>query len=215
MGAHPGWCATLPLRQFCSQHEDEHIRMGPAVRLLLHANHLQASSIEATGPKGTLLKGDVLQYLEKHGKGEAPTVKKLELQSQKKSKSEKEESPAPPKGRRLRYSEITPTDTHFQRKEVPHFYASIKCELDNMSNLVERVSKITNCQATIGDIVSRAFLSSLESHGVGQGKDKVKFIFQTEDGFVSSTLHNAFTATFKISSISQKRRMHRRRIRTP
>merc|ERR1712110_237432 len=75
MGAHPGWCATLPLRQFCSQHEDEHIRMGPAVRLLLHANHLQASSIEATGPKGTLLKGDVLQYLEKHGKGEAPTLR--------------------------------------------------------------------------------------------------------------------------------------------
>jgi len=166
--AHLGWRTTLPLRRFSSQHEDENIRMGPAVRFLLQVNHLQASSIEATGPKGTLLKGDVLQYLEKHGKGEAPTVQKLELQSQKKSKPSEKESPAPPKGRRLRYSEITPTDTHFQRKEVPHFYASIKCELDNMNNLIERVSKITSRQATIGDIVSRVFLSSLESHGIGQ-----------------------------------------------
>ena len=45
----------------------ENTRMGPAVRFLLGKHNLDVSKITATGPKGTLLKGDVLKYLEHNG----------------------------------------------------------------------------------------------------------------------------------------------------
>ncbi len=37
--------------------------MGPAVRGLLERYGLSASSVPATGPRGSLLKGDVLNYI--------------------------------------------------------------------------------------------------------------------------------------------------------
>ena len=42
--------------------------MSPAVRLLLEKYHLYPRLIQATGPKGRLLKGDVLRYVAQGGK---------------------------------------------------------------------------------------------------------------------------------------------------
>ena len=42
--------------------------MSPAVRLLLEKYHLHPRLIQATGPKGRLLKGDVLRYVAQGGK---------------------------------------------------------------------------------------------------------------------------------------------------
>ena len=41
--------------------------MSPAVRLLLEIYHLNPRLIQATGPKGRLLKGDVLRYMAQGG----------------------------------------------------------------------------------------------------------------------------------------------------
>ncbi|CAL8093799.1 unnamed protein product [Calicophoron daubneyi] len=45
--------------------------MGPAVRLLLEKHHLDISKIPASGPRGQLLKGDVLDYIGKMPAGTA------------------------------------------------------------------------------------------------------------------------------------------------
>ena len=42
--------------------------MSPAVRLLLETYHLNPRLISATGPKGRLLKGDVLRFVAQGGK---------------------------------------------------------------------------------------------------------------------------------------------------
>ena len=56
--------------RYSTHSSSDHIRMGPAVRMLLLRNNLDADNIEASGPKGSLLKGDVLSFLENGRKGE-------------------------------------------------------------------------------------------------------------------------------------------------
>ncbi|CAH8429396.1 unnamed protein product [Dicrocoelium dendriticum] len=48
-------------------------QLGPAVRLLLESHSLDASKIPASGPRGQLLKGDVLSYIARHPQ-EARTI---------------------------------------------------------------------------------------------------------------------------------------------
>ena len=46
----------------------ESVLISPAVRILLETYHLNPRLIPATGPKGRLLKGDVLRYVAQEGK---------------------------------------------------------------------------------------------------------------------------------------------------
>lgn len=51
-----------------STHGDTDVLMSPAVRVLLETYQLNPRLIQATGPKGRLLKGDVLRYVAQGGK---------------------------------------------------------------------------------------------------------------------------------------------------
>ncbi|KAJ7387112.1 hypothetical protein OS493_004077 [Desmophyllum pertusum] len=51
-----------------STHGDADVLMSPAVRVLLETYQLNPRLIQATGPKGRLLKGDVLRYVAQGGK---------------------------------------------------------------------------------------------------------------------------------------------------
>ena len=44
---------------------DGYERLGPAVRLLMHQHHLTSNDIRGTGPFGNVVKGDVLEAIEK------------------------------------------------------------------------------------------------------------------------------------------------------
>lgn len=50
-----------------SAHGGGDVLMSPAVRVLLETYQLNPSLIQATGPKGRLLKGDVLRYVAQEG----------------------------------------------------------------------------------------------------------------------------------------------------
>ena len=52
--------------------------MSPAVRVLLETYKLNPSLIQATGPKGRLLKGDVLRYIAQGGQ---PFTKPVDVAS--------------------------------------------------------------------------------------------------------------------------------------
>lgn len=52
--------------------------MSPAVRVLLETYKLNPSLIQSTGPKGRLLKGDVLRYVAQGGQ---PFTKPVEVAS--------------------------------------------------------------------------------------------------------------------------------------
>lgn len=69
-------------------------RISPSAKLLITEHGLDASSLLASGPRGTLLKGDVLDAI-KSGKGSAgasSTVKKSPPQAQPRSSSSASES---------------------------------------------------------------------------------------------------------------------------
>ena len=62
----------------------ESVLLSPAVRILLETYHLNPRLIPATGPKGRLLKGDVLRYVAQEGKpftkpGEAEVTTKTAM----------------------------------------------------------------------------------------------------------------------------------------
>ena len=56
-------------------HGSGDVLMSPAVRVLLETYQLNPSLIQATGPKGRLLKGDVLRYVAQGGQ---PFTKQVE-----------------------------------------------------------------------------------------------------------------------------------------
>ncbi len=48
------------------------IKISPAAGWWLRAYNVQASAVQASGPKGYMLKGDVLQYIKQHNLSLAP-----------------------------------------------------------------------------------------------------------------------------------------------
>lgn len=59
-------------------HSGGDVLMSPAVRVLLETYKLNPGLIQATGPKGRLLKGDVLRYVAQEGQ---PFTKQVEVAS--------------------------------------------------------------------------------------------------------------------------------------
>ena len=71
-------------------------KMSPAAQNMIHAQHLDPGTIEATGPKGLILKEDVLKFLESGRSKESKpnTVEKKVEKVEVKAQDTKEKSPA-------------------------------------------------------------------------------------------------------------------------
>merc|ERR1711963_851676 len=52
--------------------EDDGHLMGPSVKKLLQEYNIKPSSVQATGPSGSLLKGDVLNYIKSQNLSKVP-----------------------------------------------------------------------------------------------------------------------------------------------
>nr|CAD7589905.1 unnamed protein product [Timema genevievae] len=76
----PASSGTAPKASSSSSSLKSPINFGPAVRLLLEQYGIEASQVLSTGPKGTLLKDDVLNYIAKN-KLQAKSIKQVPLPS--------------------------------------------------------------------------------------------------------------------------------------
>eukprot|EP00339_Tiarina_fusa_P006229 CAMPEP_0117031030 /NCGR_PEP_ID=MMETSP0472-20121206/22351_1 /TAXON_ID=693140 ORGANISM="Tiarina fusus, Strain LIS" /NCGR_SAMPLE_ID=MMETSP0472 /ASSEMBLY_ACC=CAM_ASM_000603 /LENGTH=267 /DNA_ID=CAMNT_0004739273 /DNA_START=115 /DNA_END=918 /DNA_ORIENTATION=- len=164
--------------------------MGPAVRFLLGKYNLDASKVSATGPKGTLLKGDVLAYLEKNGDGSAPVVQKLDLGSNKKTPKKKEPVQVVASG-----GEYIQKETNPGVKSAPHFYSSILCETNALREVTNDL-KVYNPIVELGDVVTRAFILSLKANTFIEPKDSISIVALREGNYETKYLSNALNKSF-------------------
>jgi len=137
--------------------------MLPAARLLVEAFGLMTRQIPATGPKGHLLKGDVLKYIEEN------KVPKLNLQAVKQEASGVRKKPMQPDAKNViknvevkRATNETKTQTgkgtfedlHLNdiervnasvflkaKSSIPHFYTSTTCNLNNILSICKNWSQ--------------------------------------------------------------------------
>eukprot|EP00048_Salpingoeca_helianthica_P017229 m.236159 g.236159 ORF g.236159 m.236159 type:complete len:311 (+) comp20465_c0_seq1:28-960(+) len=131
--------------------------LSPAVRRLVDEHHLNAKSIPATGPKGRLLKGDILAFLDAGGKAAAPVVTKAApAVSATPSKSkQKFEDQTITNIRRVIAQRLTES-----KGTIPHAYASVAVNMAGALKFRQTLAK-EGSKISVNDIVIKAAASAL------------------------------------------------------
>lgn len=178
------------------EHGGGDVLMSPAVRVLLETYKLNPSLIQATGPKGRLLKGDVLRYVAQEGqpftkpvKAASPEVKvPTETPSQPAKPSPQETASAPnpvssalPPDAVVSSGHTDMPHTSMRRTiakrlaeskaTVPHIYASTNCVMDNLLKL----RKGLEVKVSVNDFIIKAAALTLrqvpEMNAVWSGEE--------------------------------------------
>ena len=164
--------------------------MGPAVRMLLMTNQLLATQVVASGPRGTLLKGDVLQHLAKYG-GYCSDLLTFEL-----SLIESKDQGQAREWKLLLHQLLSRESASVSLRWNTKLAA--RCKRQLLTSTLQSSVISTSCppsppqvgkgrhlqrepecllvrvegseKVRVGDIISRAFLLSLKANGVGEGK---------------------------------------------
>ncbi|MCD7468915.1 Pyruvate dehydrogenase complex component E2 1, partial [Datura stramonium] len=145
-------------------------RISPAAKVLIMEHGLDASSIPASGPRGTLLKGDVLAAL-KSGKGstndspirkatpsppqvdqQATPTKSLGLKSDEQQKDAYEDLP----NSQIRKQGWNPSTT-------PHLYLSIDVILDPLLSFRKELKEKYDVKVSVNDIVIKVVATALRN----------------------------------------------------
>ncbi|KAK2573989.1 Pyruvate dehydrogenase protein X component [Acropora cervicornis] len=175
----------------------ESVLMSPAVRILLETYRLNPRLIPATGPKGRLLKGDVLRYVAQEGKpftkpGEAEVTTKTAMPTTmpplvtplQPDKSETTEAkPVAPKpqsaSRGTEYTDLPNSNMRRtiakrlseSKANIPHTYASTNCVMDSLIQFRKGLS----VKVSMNDFIIKAAAISLkqvpEMNVVWNGKE--------------------------------------------
>lgn len=148
-------------------------RISPSAKLLITEHGLDASSLLASGPRGTLLKGDVLDAI-KSGKGSArasSTAKKSPPQVQPQTSSSASESV----GTRKQQSDSFEDQPNSQirkviakrllesKKYTPHLYLSSDVILDPLLSFRKELKEKYNVKVSVNDIVIKAVAIALKN----------------------------------------------------
>ncbi|KAL8090312.1 hypothetical protein AgCh_039691 [Apium graveolens] len=148
-------------------------RISPSAKLLITEHGLDASSLLASGPRGTLLKGDVLDAI-KSGKGSAKpssTAKKSPPQVQPQTSSSASESV----GTRKQQSHSFEDQPNSQIRKViakrlleskqntPHLYLSSDVILDPLLSFRKELKEKYNVKVSVNDIVIKAVAIALKN----------------------------------------------------
>ena len=124
---------AAPVEGTPTAHVDAEVLMSPAVRLLLEKYHLNPRLIQATGPKGRLLKGDVLRYVAQGG--------------QPFTKPDKEATPTqkmPPKPTPTPETPVTGTGISVRTPETQQLLLNFSLQLYTLSSLTLLPLRVTS-----------------------------------------------------------------------
>lgn len=144
------------------------VKMGPAAHLLLLRNGLDAAQVQATGPNGWLLKGDVLAHLEGRSKGGVPRPPKRSA-PQKSSSAPAQATPSPDQSSGVKstagaaYTEesvgqvrkVIAKRLTQSKQQVPHYYVSVDCRLDQVAALRAALAQ-RELKVSVNDILVQA-----------------------------------------------------------
>jgi len=142
--------------------------MGPSVKKLLQEHNLQAASVQATGPSGALLKGDVLNYIK------TKNISKVEQTAAPPStppSAPVSAKPAPPpvSSANTNYIDIPLTNMRRviakrlteSKATIPHAYASIDSDMGAVTELRQRL-KAEGIKVSVNDFIIKASAFALQ-----------------------------------------------------
>ena len=121
---------------------------SPAVGHIARKYHIDLSLVTGTGPKGRVLKGDVLSFIEGGGKAaaKAPAPAK-EVDKPKKAAKAPPAAKAFPENTATRH-DLAPGDRGRGGKTLPHAYMTVECCFSRARELVEKLGL-----SDVGDLV--------------------------------------------------------------
>lgn len=220
---------AAPVEGTPTVHVDTEVLMSPAVRLLLEKYHLNPRLIQASGPKGRLLKGDVLRYVAQGGQpfkkpGEeatavqksppklAPTPEILVTVSKPQPVSS-EPPPLPKAGQQ--FTDLPNTNMRRtiakrlteSKASVPHTYASTDCVMDNLLKLRNSLEIKVSVNDFIIKAAGLALKQVAEMNAVWNGEEAklvkdvdISVAVATDAGLITPIVKTA--DTLKIAEIS-------------
>jgi len=187
------------------------VLMGPAVRLLLDLYRVSAKDVSATGPKGALLKSDVMKYIDskqlkpKPRTAEAPSAP-APAPGKKPSKPSAAPGAAPGTFTDLPLSNMRKTIAKRltqSKTSVPHAYGNINVNVGAVLKLRKQL-KADGIAVTINDFIIKAAASALkqvpEVNVQWDGNSEnarymhtidVSVAVATESGLITPIVHNA------------------------
>ncbi|XP_004250012.1 dihydrolipoyllysine-residue acetyltransferase component 1 of pyruvate dehydrogenase complex, mitochondrial isoform X2 [Solanum lycopersicum] len=150
-------------------------RISPAAKVLIMEHGLDASSIPASGPRGTLLKGDVLAAL-KSGKGssnnssvgkatpsppqvnqQATPTKSLDLKSDGQQKDAYEDLP------NSQIRKVIAARLLESKQSTPHLYLSTDVILDSLLSFRKELKEKYDVKVSVNDIVIKVVAATLRN----------------------------------------------------
>ncbi|CAN4126489.1 unnamed protein product [Withania somnifera] len=200
-------------------------RISPAAKVLIMEHGLDASSIPASGPRGTLLKGDVLAAL-KSGKGstnnssirkatpsppqvdqKATPTDSLELKSDGQQKDSYEDLP------NSQIRKVIAARLLESKQSTPHLYLSTDVILDPLLSFRKELKENYDVKVSVNDIVIKVIATALKNvpeanafwdDGKGEvvlcDSVDISIAVATEKGLMTPIIRNADQKS--ISSIS-------------
>jgi len=140
--------------------------MGPAARMLLLRNNLNGQDITPTGPRGTLLKEDVVNFL---ASGKTSSARSS---TKKTSEPAKQQQAAPSSGgsrSKIVFTDIEHGNTSHgealvQAKfSVPHLYLTVECQIDDLLANLNKINGVAKSNISLTDFAIRALVQSFQA----------------------------------------------------
>lgn len=139
-------------------------RISPAAKMLISEHRLDAFSIPASGPRGTLLKGDVLAMI-KSGKGfskvdSAQTLTSSESPSQKSDLKQQDSYQEFPNSQ---IRKVIAARLLESKQAIPHLYLSADVILDPLISFRKEIKEKYDAKVSVNDIVIKAVAVALKN----------------------------------------------------
>jgi len=146
-------------------------RISPSAKLLITEHGLDASSITASGPRGTLLKGDVLSAI-KSGKGSPKTSFKdqspqihpqTSLPASPESKTHLKQSDSYEDLPNSQIRKVIAKRLLESKQNIPHLYLSSDVILDPLLSFRKELKEKHDVKVSVNDIVIKAVANALRN----------------------------------------------------
>lgn len=146
-------------------------RISPSAKLLLTEHGLDASSIAASGPRGTLLKGDVLAAI-KSGKGSMktsaskdtkPPLKQVQPQTLVSTSSGLQQTHAFEDLPNTQIRKVIATRLLESKQSTPHLYLSSDVVLDPLLSFRKELKEKFDVKVSVNDIIIKVVAMALKN----------------------------------------------------
>ncbi|KAI6180828.1 hypothetical protein M3Y98_00763200 [Aphelenchoides besseyi] len=136
--------------------------IGPAVRLLLHDYQIDVNTLKPTGPKGNLLKSDVLSHISQSKL--SPKPQKPATPAAPKSAAQKPGVISQKRRRRREHEDLPLSDVHAEsirqiidsKTNAPHFYLSTEIVVDKLLEIRDYLNKHEGKKLSINEFIVKA-----------------------------------------------------------